>query len=423
MPPEKSQAAAPSVPLPPQHAQNRRLLGTPPDRTMIAVMLAGMCTFFNVYCTQPLLPHLRKIFQASELQVSFTVSATIFAVALMGPLVGALAERKGRKRVIVPSLFLLTFATALCATATSLWTLIAWRFVQGLSVPGIVVVILAYINEEWEGRGVGRAMASYVTGTVIGGFLGRFVAGMVATHWGWRWSFIVLAALNLAGAWLVRAWLPLATRFVRAEHFTHVLDDARRHLRNARLLANFATGGAALFALVGCFTYANFYLAAPPFHLNPAQLGSIFFVYLLGVVVTPFSGKFLDQFGFRPTALLYCSMMICGLLLTLMRSLPAVIAGLAVFSSGVFIAQAAATVQTGAIAGRARSSAAGLYVTIYYLGGAAGATITDWFWQRWKWPGCVALLGVTTGVSLLFAYLSSWPHEVLPHAEPEVVGD
>jgi len=194
-------------------------------------------------------------------------------------------------------------------------------------------------------------------------------------------------------------------------------------LSNARLLANFGTGGAVLFSLVGCFTYANFYLAAPPFQLNSAQLGSIFFVYLLGVVVTPFSGKFLDHFGFRPTAFLYCAMMIVGLLLTLVRSLPVVIAGLAVFSSGVFIAQAAATVQTGAIAGRARSSAAGLYVTVYYLGGAAGATATDWFWHRWGWPGCASFLACGAVASLGLAILSSWPHEILPHAEPELVGD
>lgn len=408
MPHQNAKAAALSVPL---------------DRTMIAVMLAGMCTFLNVYCTQPLLPRLRQIFHATELGVSFTVSATIFAVALVAPFVGAIAERQGRKKVIVPSLLLLTVPTMLCGTANSLESLIAWRLAQGLFVPGVIAVILAYINEEWEGRGVGRAMASYVTGTVIGGFLGRFISGMVATNVGWRWSFVVLGALNLIGALIVRAWLPKAKRFQRAEHLTHVIEQMKRHLRNPRLLANFGTGGAALFSLVGAFTYANFYLAAPPYHLNAAQLGSIFFVYLLGVVVTPLSGRFLDNFGFRPTAFLYCAMMVTGLLMTLVSSLPAVIAGLAVFSSGVFIAQAAATVQTGAIAGRARSSAAGLYVTIYYLGGSAGATVTDWFWQRWKWPGCVALLGSVAVVSLLFAYLSSWPHEVLPHAEPEVVGD
>ncbi len=386
-------------------------------------MLAGMCTFLNVYSTQPLLPLLRQIFHASELEVSLTVSATNFATALTAPINGMIAERRGRKKVIVPALFLLTIPTALAATSTSLGALIFWRFAQGLFVPGVIAVMLAYVNEEWAGRGVGRAMSSYVTGTVIGGFLGRFISGVIATHWHWRATFLVLAALNLIGAVVVRAWLPLAKNFVRAEHLRQVLDHAKEHLRNPRLLANFGMGAAALFTLVGCFTYANFYLAAAPFRLNSAQLGSIFFVYLLGVVITPQSGRFLDRFGFRHTTILYCAMMVAGLLLTLIKSLPVVIVGLAIFSSGVFVAQAAATVQTGAIAGRARSSAAGLYVTFYYLGGSVGATLTDLFWRWEGWPGCVLLLGVVSLLSLWLARVSSRPLDQLDSAEIELVGD
>ncbi len=393
------------------------------DKTMAAVMLAGMCTFLNVYPTQPLLPFFRHLFQASEVEVSLTVSATIFAVAVTAPFVGVIAERKGRKKVIVPSLLLLTAPTALCGSATSLHTLIFWRFMQGIFVPGVIAVMLAYINEEWEGRGVGRAMAAYVSGTVLGGFLGRFVSGLITTHWSWRAAFVALAALNLAGALLVRAWLPLATRFVKAEHMSHALAEARRHMRNPRLLANFGTGAAVLFSLVGCFTYANFYLAAPPYHLNAAQLGSIFFVYLVGVVITPMSGKFLDRYGFRRMVFLYCAMMIAGLLLTLAPSLAVVIAGLAIFSSGVFIAQAAITVETGAIAGRARSSAAGLYVTFYYLGGSAGAVVTGWFWQWARWRGCVALLAAISVLSLALALVSSRPGEVLHGDEAEILAD
>ena len=393
------------------------------DKATVATMLAGMCTFLTVYSTQPLLPLLRQIFGASEFEVSLTVSATIFATALAAPVIGMIAERLGRKKVIVPSLFLLTIPTALAATSPSLGALIFWRFVQGLCVPGVIAVILAYVNEEWAGRGVGRAMAAYVAGTVLGGFLGRFLSGVIATHWNWRATFVVLAAMNLAGAIVVRAWLPLAKNFVRAEHLRQVVDHALEHLRNPWLLANFGMGATALFALVGCFTYTNFYLAASPFRLNSAQLGSIFFVYLLGVVITPQAGHFLDRFGFRHTSLFYCGMMITGLLLTLVKSLPLVIIGLAIFSSGVFVAQAAATVQTGAIAGRARSSAAGLYVTFYYLGGGIGAMLTDWFW-RWKgWSGCVLLFAAVSLVSLWLGMLSSRPLDQLDSAEIELVGD
>jgi YNFM family putative membrane transporter len=393
------------------------------DKATVATMLAGMCTFLNVYSTQPLLPLLREVFLASELEVSLTVSATIFATALTAPIIGMIAERRGRKKVIVPSLFLLAVPTALAATSTSLRALIFWRFAQGIFVPGVIAVMLAYVNEEWAGRGVGRAMSSYVTGTVIGGFLGRFISGVIAAHWNWRATFLVLAALDLMGAFVVRAWLPLAKNFVRAEHLQQVVEQAKEHLRNPRLLANFGMGATALFALVGCFTYANFYLAAAPFRLNSAQLGSIFFVYLLGVVITPQSGRFLDHFGFRSTTVLYCTMMIAGLLLTLVQSLPIVIVGLAIFSSGVFVAQAAATVQTGAIAGRARSSAAGLYVAFYYLAGSVGATLTGVFWHWEGWPGCVALLGGVSLLSLWLARISSRPLDRLDSAEIELVGD
>jgi predicted MFS family arabinose efflux permease len=391
------------------------------DKATVATMLAGMCTFFGVYCTQPLLPLLQHIFRASELQVSFTVSATIFATALTAPIIGMIAERRGRKKVIVPSLFLLVIPTALAATSTSLRALIFWRFAQGIFVPGVIAVMLAYISEEWAGRGVAHAMSSYVAGTVLGGFLGRFISGVVATRWNWQASFLVLAGLNLIGAVLVRAWLPLAKNFVRAQDLRQVISHAKDHLRNPRLLANFGMGSTVLFALVGCFTYASFYLAATPFRLNAAELGSIFFVYLLGVVITPQSGRFMDRFGFRSTTVLFCSMMIFGLLLTLLKSLPAVIAGLAIFSSGVFIAQAAATVQTGAIAGRARSSAAGLYVTFYYLGGSLGATITGWFWRWAGWPGCVALLGAISLFSFALARLSSRSADLLDTSEIEFV--
>lgn len=387
------------------------------DRATVAITLAGACTFLNVYCTQPLLPLLRQVFQASELQVSLTVGATILGVALAAPFTGMIAERRGRKKVIVPSLFLLTVPTALAATSTSLLQLILWRFVQGIFVPGIIAVMLAYIVEEWAGRGVGSAMSSYVTGTVIGGFLGRFISGLVAAHLNWRASFLIIAGLNLTGAMLVRLWLPLAKKFVRTEHLRQAFADMKQHFRNPRLLANFAMGFMVLFSLVGCFTYANFYLAAAPFHLNAAELGSIFFVYLLGVVITPQSGRLLDHFGFGRVAFLYCGMMIAGLLLTLPKSLPVIITGLALFSSGVFVAQAAASVQTGTIAGRARSSAAGLYVTFYYLGGTIASVATDFFWQWRRWPGCVALLAATSLISLWLGRASSRPAERLETSE------
>ena len=209
---------------------------TPSSRmSLVAVMLAGVCTFLNVYCTQPLLPFLRHLFNATELQVSLTVSATTFGVALAAPIVGLMAERIGRKKVIVPALFWLTIPTLLASTSTGIASLVFWRFLQGIFVPGIIAVMIAYIGEEFHGRNVGSVMAAYVTGTVFGGFLGRFIAGLVATHWHWRAAFLVIGTINFFGALAVREWLPKAKSFVAAASVRSVLEDMRIHLRNPRL--------------------------------------------------------------------------------------------------------------------------------------------------------------------------------------------
>ena len=107
--------------------------------------------------------------------------------------------------------------------------------------PGIFAVTVAYINEEWE-TGAGAVMSAYVAGTVFGGFTGRTIAALVAAHSSWRWSFVALGVLNLAGALAIWAWLPADRRFTRTGRHASTARDMLAHLRNGRLLATFAVG-------------------------------------------------------------------------------------------------------------------------------------------------------------------------------------
>lgn len=248
--------------------------------------------------------------------------------------------------------------------------------------------------------------------------MGRFIAGQASTHLGWRWAFVALGALTLMGAVAVWRLLPPSTNFVPSTSATSSLRAGLSHFSNPRVVATFGMGFCMLFTLVGTLTYANFYLANPPFRLNAAQLGSIFTIYLLGLIVTPTAGRYLDRNGFRKTVLLAYALAIFGLLLTLRASLPVIIAGLALLSSGMFVFQSTASTQVGIVAGRARSSAAGLYVTFYYAGGSLGAILPGWFWLRGGWPATVAFLLVTPTLAVLLGFLGSRPSEPPPpHSE------
>src|SRR6202521_4663859 len=102
------------------------------------IVLVGFTAFLDLYATQPLLPLLMRVFGATHVAVSLTVTASTMAVAFGAPVVGRLADLVGRKRVIVGSALALAVATALAATSTNLAQLIGWRFVQGRVTPGVV---------------------------------------------------------------------------------------------------------------------------------------------------------------------------------------------------------------------------------------------------------------------------------------------
>jgi uncharacterized BrkB/YihY/UPF0761 family membrane protein len=110
-----------------------------------------------------------------------------------------------------------------------------------------------------------------------------------------------------------------------------------------------------------------------------------------------------------------------GLALTLKASLPVVILGLALLSSGTFVFQASTTMHLGMVAGRARSSAAGLYVTFYYIGGSVGAVLPATFWVRGGWPATVALLACASVLAVALGFAASRKEAQGAHAHAPVV--
>lgn len=361
---------------------------------ILPVVLAGYAAFLTLFATQPLLPEFARVFHASKVAVSLTVTAGTVGVACAAPLMGSVADVFGRKRVIVWSAFLLALTSLLAATATSLNALLVWRFLEGIFTPGIFAITVAYIQEEWAGANVGSATAAYVSGTILGGFSSRVISGMIASRFSWQASFLTLGSIALLAAIALALRLPRERRFVRRAHGVSTASAMVDHLTNRDLLATFSIGFCLLFVLLGSFTYITFYLAAPPFDLSPAALGSLFFVYLISAVITPNSGRLIDRIGERKTIALAASVTLLGLLLTLSHNLIIVVVGLAALCAGIFVPQACTNSYIGKAATHNKALAVGLYVTFYYIGGSVGSWLPGYAWSLGGWPACVALLAV-----------------------------
>jgi len=378
----------------------------PRDTRKFAVATAGCCTFLHLYSPQPLLPALSREFGVGAAEISAVITASTLAIALTAPFTGAVADVLGRKRLITAAMFMVVLPMAGVALAPDVPTLIVWRFIQGLLLPPIFAVTVAYIGDEWPPAAIPGVAGIYVAGSSIGGFCGRFVPGVLADLIGWRMAFLALAAVSLAGAVVVAYLLPREKRFVRSEGFGASARQMLRHLRNPQLLATYAIGFGTLFNFIALFTYVSFHLAAPPYNFSSTLLGLIFVTYLAGTALSPMTGWVVARIGQLPFILLVIALWAAGALLMLAPPVTAIIAGHVICAAAGMLAQTVSTGYVTAIAKEGRSSAVGLYVTCFYIGGSMGAFLGGIAWDRAGWGACVALVIAMQAAMALIATLA-----------------
>jgi predicted MFS family arabinose efflux permease len=357
---------------------------------------------------------LRKALEISEFLASLTVTASTLGMALTAPIAGRLSDRIGRKKTIVLSGLALAVATLASGFADGLPALLFFRFLQGVFTPGIFAVTIAYIQDEWGPGESGRGTSKYVAGTVVGGFLGRFLAGFIAAQADWHNVFFVLGGLNLLSALIIWLFMPVESKkgsavATSAGFWTAVGE----HFRNPLLIATYAVGFCVFFSLISTFTYINFYLAQPPFSLPTSVLGSLFFVYLTSAVVTPIAGRYIDKYGHRLVLVCGIAAGACGALLTLVPNVVVIIAGLALVCNAVFVAQTCSNGFIGVATKTNRALAVGLYVMVYNIGGSMGAAIPGQAWKAYGWSGVIALI-VAVQITTIILALRLWPGKSKP---------
>jgi len=372
----------------------------------IAVATAGFCAFLNLYSPQALLPALAREFGAGAAEISTIMTASALAIALTAPFTGALADVLGRKRVITAAMLAVVVPMAGAALAPDVGALIAWRFVQGLLLPPIFAVTVAYIGDEWPPAEVAGVTGVYIAGSSLGGFCGRFLPGLLGDLIGWRGAFLALAALSLLGAVTLALLLPREKGFVRSEGLAASGRQMLQHLRNPQLVATYAIGFGVLFNFIAVFTYVSFHLAAPPYDFSSTLLGAIFVTYLAGTAIVPATGWMMARLGRRRFTLAVLAAWACGALLMLAPPLAPILAGLTLCAMCGMLCQTIATGYVTASAREGRSSAVGLYVTAFYVGGSMGAFLPGLAWEEAGWAGAVAMVLAMLAVMAVVAALA-----------------
>ena len=171
----------------------------------ISVILASFLQALDQTIANVALPHIGGELSATQEQISWVLTSYIVAAAIMIPLSGWLADRYGRKMVLILSVVLFTVSSALCGIAQSLGQIVLFRFLQGLAGAALVPQSQAVLLDINPPERQGRAMAVWVLAVVVGPAVGPVLGGWLTENYSWRWVFFInvpfgiLSVIGLTG--------------------------------------------------------------------------------------------------------------------------------------------------------------------------------------------------------------------------------
>jgi YNFM family putative membrane transporter len=392
-------------------------------RANIAFFLSGFCVFALLYSVQPLLPLFAREFRidAGGSSLSLSVTTMVLAVSLLAA--SFLADRFGRKTLMVASLGSAAVLGFLLAFAPSWPWLIAIRALLGLALSGMPAVAMVYLAEEMDPAGLGLSMGLFIGGNGLGGMSGRLLVGLLADIVSWRFALGALGAVAMVCGGLF--WLllpPPANSQRRAPGGPSSGLKIARQFADPALRWLFAEGFLMMGAFVTLYNYTGFRLAGPPFGLSAGLISLIFVIYPVGTAASAWIGALAGRIGRRKVLWLMIVLMAAGLTITSLPLMPAIIAGLAVFTFGFFGAHSVASSWVTRRAREGKAQASALYLFFYYLGSSVIGTSGGYAWSSWGWPGVVMVAGGAIAAALIIAVrLFFLPPLPLPEAPPAAV--
>ncbi len=339
--------------------------------------------FAVMYSTQAILPELSREFDVSPSRAGLSVSSVVVAVAVGAWVWGPVSDRIGRPRAIRLAGLLVVTPTIGVAAAPTFESLLVCRSLQGLCMPGLLVVGAPYVIETFIPRVGARAMGWYVAALVAGGLVGRVGVALAAGLVGWRAAIGGLVLLPLLSVVAMRGTLPEVDQPARS-------GRAVRGLISLPLLGVAVAGGALFFAFVGTFTYVTYRLEAEPFALGTSAASLVFLLWIAGAA-GPLWGRLAERIGWRSLATGAVLLSCLGIVLTLPEVLAVIVIGLAMVAAAMFAGYTATQLGVGDVAQVDRGSASALYFSAYYSAGALGAYVPGLAWESRGWDGVVAL--------------------------------
>lgn len=258
-----------------------------PSHHRIAVILGALVALgpLSIDMYLPAFPELARDLRTDPASVQLTLASYFVGLAIGQAFYGPLADRFGRKLPLYVGLVIFCAASAACALAMSVDTLIAMRFVQALGGCAGMVISRAVVRDTFDERESARVFSMLMLVMGLAPILAPMIGGWLVVHLGWRaifWALAAFGALNLLSVRLALGEsLPMDRR---QRHDLATVFTVYAALLRDRHFMRFALAGGLIIA--GMFAY----IAGSPFVFmeihgaSPGEYGLIFGANAAGLI-------------------------------------------------------------------------------------------------------------------------------------------
>jgi ACDE family multidrug resistance protein len=294
----------------------------PPISLIFAVTATGIMANSLI---APVVPDIVDDLGVSDAGSGFIIASVALPGVVMAPVIGLMADRIGRRRVLVPCLMLFALAGLIVMTASSFQTLVIGRLIQGIGAAGLINLAVVIIGDHWHGAERTRLIGRNAAVLTVGLATFPLLSGLLAEFGSWR---VGLAPQLLALGTAAAAWRLLDD--TRPEHpgtLGDQLGGLATALRRPVIAAVIASGFVVFVLVFGVF------LATLPLHLErqfglgAGARGAMLALPAVTASLVAFNlGRLTNAIGYRLTLLVATSIFVASFALMGTFSMLAVVA-------------------------------------------------------------------------------------------------
>lgn len=259
---------------------SRRLYLDPNLHVVFAVTLMAI---MGVSSVTPAFPRIATALEVTPKQVGYLITYFTFPGVILAPITGVLADRLGRKSIIVPSLFLFAVAGTACAFVRDFDLLLGLRFLQGIGAASLGALNMTIVGDLYSGRERTAAMGYNASVLSVGTAAYPLIGGALATI-GWHYPFLLPLIALPVGLLVICCLKSPEPR--NEQRLATYFADVWQIVRQRSILGLFACGLLSFVVLYGAYlTYLPF-LIASSFGGTPFLIGLIMSAASVSTAVT-----------------------------------------------------------------------------------------------------------------------------------------